>query len=68
VLRGGKKLTAKCIGSLGFTLDEPTQGSLDASLGLAGGAQQCAGFGGDVVIDQPGKFKAKKASPPAVCP
>jgi hypothetical protein len=65
-LLAGKKLTIKCVGDLGFSLDEPFQGNLVATLAFAGGHRHCMSFGG-VVADEPGRFVAKNSSPIA-CP
>jgi hypothetical protein len=65
-LLAGKKLTIKCLGDLGFSLDEPSQGNLVATLAFAGGHRHCMSFGG-VVADEPGRFVAKNSSPIA-CP
>jgi len=60
-----------CKGALGFTLDEPSQGSLAVFLAL-GQARQCMEFGGDVRRDDPvssgrGQFTARNAPRPAAC-
>lgn len=65
-----KVLKVSCKGSA-FTLDEPTQGSLQATLSFGGDplARQCGEFGGGSIrLDVPGGFKATNAPPPAVCP
>jgi hypothetical protein len=64
-----KVLKVSCKGSA-FTVDEPTQGSLVATLSFGGDplGRQCAEFGGNVRADVPGVFKATDAPPPSVCP
>jgi hypothetical protein len=62
--KSGLKVVGK---TTGITLDEPQQGSIGLVLTL-GPVQFCALFGGTVKKDQPGKFIAKKAPPPARCP
>lgn len=64
-----KVLKVSCKGSA-FTLDEPTQGSLQATLSFGGDplARQCGEFGGSIRLDVPGAFKATNAPPPAICP
>jgi PQQ-like domain len=67
------QIEALCLGSLGtipFTLDEPTQGSLVVSLQLGTAAAQCARFGGTVTVDQgtanpgpAGAFVAMESAP-----
>jgi len=52
---------------IGFTLDEPSQGSLGAVL-TTGGHRYCTLFGGSIRTDVPGRFVAVKAPAPAVCP
>ena len=67
----GKTLKIVCRGKHGtlpFTLDEPSQGSLVASLAFGADAPQCAVFGGTVSKDEQGKFTAKKAPRAAACP
>ena len=63
-----------CTGSgIGFTLDEPTQGTLSTLL-QAGPQKSCARFGGEIKKDVPndgkkaGVFQAKNAPAPAGCP
>ena len=54
VLAKPGKLRASCLGGLGsipFSLDEPTQGALVLSLQLGAASAQCARFGGDVRRD-----------------
>lgn len=62
-------LKVSCKG-IGFTLDEPLQGELVATftIGTDPATRQCAVFGGDVKLDAPGIFKAKKAPPVLACP
>ena len=70
LLRHQKKLTVTCkakSGAIPFTLDEPTQGSLAVSLQAGGSAPQCASFGGLVIADQTGLFKAKGAPGKPAC-
>ena len=52
---------------IGFTLDEPAQGSLGVVF-TTGGRRYCTLFGGAVRRDVPGRFTAVKAPPPPVCP
>jgi len=68
-LKREKLLRAVCKG-IAFTLNEPMQGSLRATLELAGDprSRQCVEFGGTVTIDAPGTFKALDSPPPATCP
>ena len=77
LIRPGKLLKAVCSGSqIGFTLDEPVQGSLALrfSTGGAASASSCLRFGGTVVHDTQatagitGKFKAVDAAAPPACP
>ncbi len=73
-VKSGKKLTVSCRGTgVAFSLDEPTQGSLGVRLtlgsGLGGeGFRTCLLFGGTVVVDRPGEFKASAAPAPSSCP
>jgi hypothetical protein len=53
--------------STGITLDEATQGSIGVIL-TSGTTRYCALFGGTIVHDEPGKFIAKNAPAPLVCP
>ena len=65
--------SAKCKGAqLTFTLDEPAQGSLGATLNL-GSVPSCVLFGGQIKKDLPagakaGVFQGKGAPAPAACP
>lgn len=66
-----KQVKVTCKGKRGvipFTLDEASQGSLAASVQFGLESPQCAEFGGLVVKDEPGIFKAKSAAPLAACP
>ena len=66
-----KQMKVTCKGKLGnipFTLDEASQGSLAASLQFGIESPQCVLFGGVVLKDEPGIFKAKSAPPVPVCP
>lgn len=63
------KVTCKANnGPIPFSLDEATQGSLAASISFGIGSPQCASYGGLVVSDEPGQFKAKNAPPVGSCP
>lgn len=63
------KVTCKANnGPIPFSLDEASQGGLAASLALGSAGPQCASFGGLVVRDAPGQFKAKKAPAAGACP
>jgi len=66
-LVGGRKL--KVTGrKVGITLDEPAQGAIAVVL-ATGSFRYCALFDdGSVYIDQPGRFSARRAVPPAACP
>jgi hypothetical protein len=73
LLRDGK-ITAICRrGGIGFTLDEPEQGHLAATLTTGAGDSHCAFFGGRIVADVPategssGAFEAVQA-PAVACP
>lgn len=71
VVNPGKKIVAACKaknGSIPFTLDEPTHGSLAVSVRLGFEAPQCATFGGLVIRDEPGQFKAKSSPQTSSCP
>lgn len=78
LFKPGKILKAICRGSdIDFSLDEAQQGTLNVSVrfGAGSGALKfCTSFGGTVVADWPlvgdaaGRFKARKALPPAACP
>ncbi len=73
VIRGAV-LKAVCVGEqLSFTLDETSQGELDAELKLGQGGQAATyemTFGGTILVDRPndgsksGLFKAKDAPAP----
>ena len=66
-LRAGRQLKVSARGSgIGFTLDEPFQQSIGAVL-TSGGRKYCTLFGGEVKRNEPGRFTAMKAPPPAVC-
>ncbi|HXC52380.1 MAG TPA: hypothetical protein VN634_15975 [Candidatus Limnocylindrales bacterium] len=54
-------------GSIAFTLDEPSQGSLAVVLS-SGERGYCTLFGGEIDSDEPGKFSAKRAGAPDPCP
>ncbi len=70
-IKGGS-LKATCKGEqIGFTLDEPSQGSLALRLTTGTGARArryCLEFGGDVSQDGPGSFRARGSDAPSVCP
>jgi hypothetical protein len=52
----------------GITLDEPSQDALSAVL-TTGSFRYCARFdGGSITRDEPGRFDARNAPPPAACP
>lgn len=71
VAKRQSKLKVSCkasTGSIPFSLDEPSQGGLAASVRLGGMAPQCASFGGFVIADEPGLFKAKGAPTLPACP
>jgi hypothetical protein len=52
----------------GITLDEPSQGALTAIL-TTGSFRYCARFDdGSIARDEPGRFDARNAPPPAACP
>lgn len=71
VFKPGKKAKVSCKaanGPIGFTLDEASQGSLALSIRLGAFAPQCARFGGFVITDAPGQFKAKAAPGDTDCP
>jgi len=66
--RGGRLAKVSARGAaIGFTLDEPSQGSLGAVL-TSGQRRYCTLFGGHVKHDGPGTFGAVKAPPPGACP
>jgi len=74
VLSGGKQIKVRCKGSqLGFSLDEPAQGSLDLRLTIGSVFEYCMRFGGTVRHDVPatssqaGIFDAVDA-PATACP
>lgn len=63
------KVTCKANGGpIAFSLDEASQGNLAASVALGIAGPQCASYGGLVVKDEPGQFKAKNASAAGSCP
>ncbi|MGH7342945.1 MAG: hypothetical protein ACREKH_20865, partial [Candidatus Rokuibacteriota bacterium] len=69
-LRRNRSFSANCRGSsIGYTLDEPTQGSVAVAVTL-GPARYCTVFGGTVTKDSgtDGVFKARTALAPATCP
>jgi hypothetical protein len=76
-VRRGRGFKAVCVGSNGnipFTLDEPSQGTLAATLTLGGANRHCMTFGaGQIVQDTQatggnlGVFSGRNA-PPAPCP
>ena len=78
IVKPGKLLKVLCQGSgIGFTLNEPSQGSLATKLTLGNGIgalAQCLHFGGTVITDKPasnggsGQFKAQDADVPDPCP
>ena len=76
VLLRGTRLTARCRGDqIGFSLDEPTQGTLGVRLTLGSGAlRYCFLFGGTIRRDTPatgdqvGYFQAVDAPRADVCP
>ena len=76
IMKTAKTVTVECRGPLmTFTLDEPSQGSLRATLRLgSGGPDLCFEFGGTVRDDVgtgatgKGLFAAKDAPPPTTCP
>ncbi|MGH7340539.1 MAG: hypothetical protein ACREKH_08630, partial [Candidatus Rokuibacteriota bacterium] len=66
----GRLLRVSCraeVAPIGYSLDEPQQGSVGATF-RSGGAEYCARFGGALSADQPGVFRARLAPPPAACP
>ena len=74
-MKSGRELRAVCKGeAIGFTLDEPAQGSLSVRLQLGPDAPYCMWFGGRVIDDSGtsadgiGTFKAKNAEAPPTCP
>jgi cysteine-rich repeat protein len=70
----GRLLRAVCSGSqIDFTLDEVSQGALTVTVEPGPGLRSCVSFGGTVAKDIStagglGRFKAKNAPPPGVCP
>ena len=62
---GGIKVRARG-GIFGLTLDEPSQRRLTVTLAMAG-ARYCTEFGGDVRVDEPGRFSARNADAPPTC-
>jgi hypothetical protein len=77
-MRRGRGFKAVCVGTNGdipFTLDEPSQGTLAATVKLGGANRHCMTFGpGQILRDTPatgtglGVFSAKNAPAPAACP
>jgi len=68
-IANGKHLQASCKGAqIGFSLDEPSQGSLGITLTLGAGNRYCMSFGGMILRDEPNRFTAKDAPAPAACP
>lgn len=70
-IRHRKQWKAVCRGKNGdvpFTLDEPSQGSLAASIQFGASAPQCTVFGGTVIKDEVGRFKAVKSAGGSDCP
>ena len=65
-----RRIKAVCGGAgIGFTLDEPSQGSLAVRLTAGTGeVRRCFVFGGRVIRDAAGVFKARSAPVPAACP
>ncbi len=62
------KVTCKANnGPIPFSLDEASQGGLAASVALGSAGPQCASYGGLVVRDEPGQFKAKGAPTTPSC-
>ena len=66
VIRHGRRIQLRA-SAVGITLDEPTQGGLAVSL-ATGTRRYCMVFGGTVRRDEPGKFAARKAPAPSICP
>ena len=60
VIRGGR-------GALGYTLNEPAQGSVTLRLRLGSGNIWCT-VANAPKIDRAGRFKVKNAAPPLACP
>ena len=50
-----------------ISLDEPSQGSVTVILD-SGTLRYCATFGGAITRDQPGRFNARDAAAPGICP
>lgn len=68
-ITNGKQLYARCQGTgITFTLDEISQSSLAVRLMLGSGDRYCMSFGGTIVDDKAGTFRARNAPAPAVCP
>jgi len=69
LLRAGKLFKVLATGSgIGFSLDEPRQGSLGV-VATSGSRRYCTLFGGNSVrTDEPGRFVAVRAPAPAACP
>ena len=65
-LQDGKFLKIACLGLGGFSLDEPSQGTLAIRLSIGTpGATYCAQFEG--LDDGPGRFVSAESSPPDDC-
>jgi hypothetical protein len=68
-IKNGKRLQVRCQGAgIDFSLDEATQGAIAIRLTLGNGDRYCLSFGGTVVKDEPGAFRAKDAPAPGACP
>src|SRR5262249_19760297 len=68
VKRGHLKLTCSR-GGVSFSLDEQAQHSLVVTLAMgAGWPRYCASFGGALLDDRVGRFRAKDAPVPLACP
>ena len=71
VVKPRKLLRVSCKAAavpIAFTLDEASQGSLAVSAAVGGAPPQCSVFGGLVLRDEPGLFKAKAATAETECP
>ena len=68
-LKNGRRLKAVCLGAaIGFSLDEPVQGNLAVRLTTGRDANRyCLRFGGRILSDEIGAFRAMDAPPPASC-
>ncbi len=65
----GRSLRIRCSGAgLRPSLDEAGQGMVAVELGLGSAGPYCVAFGGEVVRDRPGLFRARRAPAPALCP